>query len=421
MPIDGFAVGLIACFVVAVVLYGTTTDYALPATVNNVTTTVTVLAQYEAFSNIHVFAFVGFGILMTFSANIGLTSAARSLVLGSVAALWYILVQGLMSQAIAGIVYPLATVTLSRDTLVRADFAVCSVLIAFGAVIGRVTALQALLLTVIHVIFYTINEQIGVQRMYINDPGGAMTIHLFGALFGVTGAWVLDRQAGRSEIPGEPVTTPVSNVRALLGTMFIYCYWPSFNCYTTQSFFTNCTTNTYLALLSSAFVAVIISRVVNGTVTLVADVQNAVLAGGVVIAATSNTLVNPFGAIAIGAVAAGVASFAINVVIPAMKRSGVRDSRSVLGLHGIPGFLGGIVAILASATAILYRYPGDSRAVVWRGYLFGFSQSRMTAFQLAYLLLTIGLSVAGGIVAGLVMRLAPSLNRFYSDSEEWTL
>ena len=38
----------------------------------------------------------------------------------------------------------------------------------------------------IEVIFYGINESIGLDRLYIADIGGSMIIHTFGAVFGMT-------------------------------------------------------------------------------------------------------------------------------------------------------------------------------------------------------------------------------------------
>jgi ammonium transporter Rh len=58
------------------------------------------------------------------------------------------------------------------------------------------------------------------------DAGGSATIHAFGGYFGLAVSFVL----GRSLISvKQPHTTYISNIFALIGTFFLWLFWPSFN------------------------------------------------------------------------------------------------------------------------------------------------------------------------------------------------
>jgi ammonium transporter Rh len=60
------------------------------------------------------------------------------------------------------------------------------VLISLSCLIGKVTFPQMYLLTILEVIFYGLNRSMILGVMQAMDAGGAMTIHMFGAYFGLT-------------------------------------------------------------------------------------------------------------------------------------------------------------------------------------------------------------------------------------------
>lgn len=60
----------------------------------------------------------------------------------------------------------------------------------------------------------------------IFDAGGSTAIHTFGAYFGLTVSLILSRKV----VPRtKPETTYNLNVFAMIGTFFLWMYWPSFN------------------------------------------------------------------------------------------------------------------------------------------------------------------------------------------------
>lgn len=58
------------------------------------------------------------------------------------------------------------------------------------------------------------------------DAGGSSTIHTYGAYFGLTVSFILGRQV--KPLP-KPKTTYISNIFALIGTFFLWMFFPSFN------------------------------------------------------------------------------------------------------------------------------------------------------------------------------------------------
>ncbi len=68
-----------------------------------------------------------------------------------------------------------------------------SILIAFGTVLGRVGPLELLIMSIVQVIGYTLNEIIIYRLLHMYDAGGSIVIHLFGAYFGMAACYVLGR------------------------------------------------------------------------------------------------------------------------------------------------------------------------------------------------------------------------------------
>jgi ammonium transporter Rh len=58
------------------------------------------------------------------------------------------------------------------------------------------------------------------------DVGGSMTIHAFGAYGGLTVSLILGAMIKPTK---KPETSYYSNLFALIGTLFLWMYWPSFN------------------------------------------------------------------------------------------------------------------------------------------------------------------------------------------------
>ncbi len=77
--------------------------------------------------------------------------------------------------------------------MLLSDFASAAVLISFGVVIGKTTPLQLIVMVMIEIVLFVVNEIIGRQVFGAIDAGDSIFVHLFGAYFGLAASryWLL--------------------------------------------------------------------------------------------------------------------------------------------------------------------------------------------------------------------------------------
>ena len=79
-------------------------------------------------------------------------------------------------------------------SMIGADFAAAVVLITFGAVLGKASPFQMIIIAFMECIFYSANEALNINVLKAADAGGSMIIHTFGAYFGLAVSLVLYRK-----------------------------------------------------------------------------------------------------------------------------------------------------------------------------------------------------------------------------------
>jgi ammonium transporter Rh len=121
---------------------------------------------------------------------------------------------------------------ISLTTMIESEFNAATILITFGAVIGRCSPFQMVAVTIFQSVFYAFNKIIPVLG-YIGAEyiGGTITIHMFGAYFGLALSASLGAvpvgTSGNKAGPGTE-SDKVSDVFSLIGTAVLWIYWPSF-------------------------------------------------------------------------------------------------------------------------------------------------------------------------------------------------
>ncbi|TNN87809.1 Ammonium transporter Rh type C 1 [Liparis tanakae] len=144
--------------------------------------------------------------------------------------------------------------------MINADFCVAGCLIAFGAVLGKVSAVQLLIMTLFGISLFAVEEYVIIDLIHARDAGGSMLIHTFGAYYGLSISWMLYRpnlnQSDRLQ-----GSVYHSDVFAMIGTLFLWMFWPSFNSAVTDhgDGQHRAALNTYLALASTVLTTVAIS------------------------------------------------------------------------------------------------------------------------------------------------------------------
>ena len=133
---------------------------------------------------IHIMAMllIGFGFLMVFVKKYGRSALTATFLLVSISIPLYFLIHslGIFGEAKGEI-----------EELILAEFGAASLLISAGAVLGRLKMFQYILLGLVFIPFYMLNEWIiienglGVIKEGFADTGGSIVIHAYGALFGL--------------------------------------------------------------------------------------------------------------------------------------------------------------------------------------------------------------------------------------------
>jgi ammonium transporter Rh len=74
-----------------------------------------------------------------------------------------------------------------------------------------------------------LNEAIATNIFYANDIGGSMIIHTFGAYFGLAASFFYQPIKSIKDENKLCSSSYTSNLVDMVGTLFLFMYWPSFN------------------------------------------------------------------------------------------------------------------------------------------------------------------------------------------------
>ncbi|KAK1170320.1 ammonium transporter Rh type A-like [Acipenser oxyrinchus oxyrinchus] len=354
---------------------------------------------YPMFQDVHVMIFIGFGFLMTFLKRYGFSSVGINMLLAALGLQWGILVQGF---------WHLHHGKIEIDILkmINADFSTATVLISFGAVLGKTSPVQLLIMTILEITVFAMNEHLVVEVLQAKDVGASMIIHAFGAYFGLAVARILYRPGLKNGHDNEG-SVYHSDLFAMIGTIFLWMFWPSFNSAIADEGEDQyrAVVNTYFSLAACVVAAYAISSFVEhkGKLDMV-HIQNATLAGGVAVGTCADMNIGPFGAMLIGLVAGIISTVGFKFLTPILaSKLCIQDTCGVHNLHGMPGILGGIAGIVAVAMG----------AKVGGSYL----------MQAAALTSSVSIAIVGGTITGFILRLPfwglPPDQNCYDDSIYW--
>ncbi len=373
------------------------------------------------FQDVHVMMFIGFGFLMTFLKRYGYGAIGFNFLLAAFVLEWSTLMRGFLE--LEG-----GKIHISIKTMLMADFTSAVVLISFGAVLGKTSPIQLLIMGFFEVIFALLNEYIGVTLFGAVDVGGSMFVHVFGAYFGLAVARVLARDANEDNDKEGAIYH--SDIFSLVGTIFLWMFWPSFNsALALEDARHRAVLNTYFALAACCITTFAISTLLNkdGKVEMV-HIQNATLAGGVAVGTSADLMIQPWGALVIGIVAAILSTFGYKYIQPFLAdKLKLHDTCGVNNLHGMPGILAALAGAVAAAMATKDLY-GDNLFAIFSArapvedmdanstltgdgdmMMESRSAGEQAAFQLAALGVTLAFAIVSGALTGLLMKI-PFLN-----------
>lgn len=339
--------------------------------------------KYE--KSIHVLAMllVGFGFLMVFVRKHGFSSVTATFLVVSIALPLYMLIKSFSGEEFS---------IVSIDSFILAEFAAASLLIAIGAPLGRLKMDQYILLALLFIPAYILNEWIilesGLFEGFV-DVGGSVVIHAFGAYFGLG---LVANTLAKFENQPECDNDSLSNQFCLIGSMVLWIFWPSFtSALVAPGEVVITAINTVFALCGATLATYVFTRLIRGKIEI-EDIANAALAGGVAIGSVCNTT-TPGYAMLIGIAAGAVSTIGYTILAPKVEKL-IRgtDTCGVHNLHGLPGVLGGVVGIFISGTA---------------------------GIQLGGIVVTVVLAFVFGKVTGIIIRLFGQKEIPYSDEDEF--
>uniref|UniRef100_G3Q0V7 Rh family B glycoprotein n=1 Tax=Gasterosteus aculeatus aculeatus TaxID=481459 RepID=G3Q0V7_GASAC len=395
----------IACFILQIILiilfgvlveYDHDTDARLWHSKNHSDYENDFYYRYPSFQDVHVMIFIGFGFLMTFLQRYGFSSVGFNFLIAAFSLQWATLMQGFFHGMHEGKIH------IGVLSMINADFCTGSVLISFGAVLGKTSPFQLLVMAIFEVTLFSVNEFVLVTALGARDAGGSMTIHTFGAYFGLMVTRVLYRpNLNKSKHRNSSVYH--SDLFAMIGTIYLWMFWPSFNsAITAQGDDQHRTAmNTYYSLAACTLSTYGMSALTahDGKLDMV-HIQNAALAGGV---------------------AAGTPSLSEKPVLE--NKLKIQDTCGVHNLHGMPGVLGAIVGAVTAAVATTDVYGRGMKDVfpdVASGDITASYQGLVQAISLA---VTLGMALLGGLIVGFILKLpvfgAPSDSICYEDNVYW--
>ncbi|XP_069879435.1 ammonium transporter Rh type A [Dipodomys merriami] len=364
----------------------------------NATKTDRLLPLYPLFQDVHVMIFAGFGFLMTFLKRYGFSGVGFNLLLAALGLQWGSVIQGLLHNHGQGF-------AIGIHNMINADFSTATVLISFGAVLGKTSPIQMLIMTILEIAVFAGNEYLVGEIFKASDIGASMTIHAFGAYFGLAVAGILYRP-GLKKGHWNEESVYHSDLFAMIGTVFLWVFWPSFNSAIAEPGEAQyrAIVNTYFSLAACVISAYALSSLVQhrGKLDMV-HIQNATLAGGVAVGTCADMDIQPYVSMIIGSTAGIVSVLGYKFLTPLLAKLMIQDTCGVHNLHGLPGVMGGLASIVAIAMNM--------------------SNKSSVAMQAAALGSSIGTAVVGGLMTGLILRIpiwdqAPD-EYCYDDSVYW--
>ncbi|XP_006824549.1 ammonium transporter Rh type B-like [Saccoglossus kowalevskii] len=391
---------------------------------------------YPMFQDVHVMIFIGFGFLMTFLKRYGFGSVGYNFLLAAFVIQWATLMQGFLHLHHGKI-------QVGVETMLTSDFAAAAVLISFGALLGKVSHLQLIILGFVEIIFFSVNEYVGAGYFQTADVGGSMFVHVFGAYFGLAASRVLNKKSWEGSSKEGSVYH--SDLFAMIGTVFLWMFWPSFNSALAPGDDQHrAVINTYYALASCCVTTFAVSAMVSKENKLdMVHIQNSTLAGGVAVGTCANMMIQPWGAMVIGVVAGTLSVVGYKWISPfLLSKVHLHDTCGVNNLHGMPGILAAIAGAIAAATAETSNYGYGlyevfpARAPLVNSTALdtilddftvdagsGRTAGMQAGFQLVALVITLAIAIISGMLTGLLLKI-PILDQLtpdelYDDNNFW--
>ena len=328
---------------------------------------------------------------------------------------------------------------LNIEEITQIDFFSATILISLGAIIGKLSLGQYLLVVLFETFFASLNYYICYFAIGGLDTGGSVYIFTFGALYGFCISFVLsydNRYKNQLRNNLNNRSSYYSNVISAVGSLFLWIYFPSFNTARVHCKHDNENNvmeimryrgiiNTYMSMLGSTVTSLCMSSLLNDNKFKIDHILKSSYVGGVIIAGSCTFCAYPWCALLIGNFG-GVISVVLlhysdpKKIVPILDNQDqplnpqnniycfqdfincikTSDSIGVMYCFGIPGILGGICT--AIFLACLGKKPWKNELKDF--FYFDRSASVQGGIQIATLFITITIAILVGTSVGFILR-----------------
>ena len=373
---------------------------------------------YGLFRDINIMAFVGFGMLHTLTQGNTWTSIAfdiLSIVLSFQISLFFNLIfENAFKESWNNGV-------LNFDTFIKAIFNSCAILVSLGAVHGKISHIQYLVLIISETILSSLNLKLCDVKLKIIDTGGGLYIHTFGALFGIAIYIVLFRskkkRARLSAYNRANITNYLSNITCFVGVLFILNYLPSFNSGLALSDDGRyrAAINTYFSIIGSIVMSFIITGFIYNGKFIYEYILFGSFSGGIIISTCCSVCLDHWAALLIGMLCGLICIILFKYLNELFLELGYYDIYNIIIVHGIPGILGAFISCMFISDL-------DHRVDNYYNILLKDMERTNRAqagIQIAAIFITCAISFVGGITVGFLIKVSRcgKIKEYFDDNE----
>ena len=400
--------------------------------------------KYKHFQEVNIMILLGFGFLNSFLKHYSWTGVAITII-GLVLSTEFGLFMLICWRAIFNVDWNFGRFNFQH--LLDANLCAASVIISLGAVLGKISMPQYLIFFLTETIGVTFNYTLLRQVIKIIDIGGALTVHLFGAIYGCIYSFISfysKNERERIRLSPHLGSSYYSNVFAFFGSLIMLSYFPAFNtCLLDDDLYRpndqsdlkpkyDGMINTYLSILGSIIGTFSMSPIFNEGKFLTDDILHSCYAGGIVVAGCCHLITHYWVPILFGFFTGMLTCFLKNLFSEKLKLCGYHDTTNVLFYHGVPGFVGGILTTIfvgnmpnlieIKQKSYIYKYIGTFLSYYSNSGDFGTDDvkfGKYAGIHFAAIFITIGVALAFGFLAGFTIKFCNCniAMRYFNDSE----
>ncbi|CAM9780630.1 unnamed protein product [Bubo scandiacus] len=294
--------------------------------------------SYPGFQDVNHMVIFGFGFFLTFLKRYGFSSTGFNLLIIVLGVQCSVLIEELL------LFLPYSEREDDMRRITKATLSLTAVVISTGAVLGKTNPVQLSLMTVVEMVAFHMSRWMHKTFLQISDNTSMMHVHLFGAYFGLAASSRFSEPLPGSE---KNASTPKSDLLSMLGTVFLWVFWPSFNSVLLWDK-SKAIYNTYFALAVSTVTAFMLSALTtkDGKFKMT-HIHSAVLAGGVAVGYAAHSIKYPWIAMILGLLASVISilgSYCLpRCLNPVLK---IHDTSGVHFTFGLPSMLGALAQVV---------------------------------------------------------------------------